>query len=81
MRSAAEIMLRMDDEIKEQAAQLAGATGLSFNQYVIRLIQADLASTTEDERESLARTRTRKVHVATETKVEYTVPKKNKNAA
>lgn len=81
MRSVAEIMLRMDEEIKEQVAQLAGAMGLSFNQYVIRLIQADLASMTDNERELLARMRTRKVHVATDAKVEYTVAKKNKKAA
>ena len=81
MRRAAEIMLRMDDEIKEQVAQLAGAMGLSFNQYVIRLIQADLASMTDDERELLARMRTRKVHVATESRETYTVTKKNKKAA
>ena len=81
MRNVAEIMLRMDDEIKEQVAQLAGAMGLSFNQYVIRLIQADLASMTDDERELLARIRTRKVHVATDAKVEYTITKKNKKAA
>ena len=81
MRSVAEIMLRMDDEIKEQVAQLAGGMGLSFNQYVIRLIQADLASMTDDERELLARMRTRKVHVATDAKVEYTITKKNKKAA
>ena len=81
MRNVAEIMLRMDDEIKEQVAQLAGAMGLSFNQYVIRLIQADLASMTDDERELLARMRTRKVHVATDAKVEYTITKKNKKAA
>ena len=81
MRNVAEIMLRMDDEIKEQVAQLAGAMGLSFNQYVLRLIQADLASMTDDERELLARMRTRKVHVATDAKAEYTIAKKNKKAA
>ena len=81
MGHVADVIVRMDDGLKEQAEQLAGAMGLSLNKYIIRLITADVSSMSDEERELLAKMKTRSVHITTESSETYNVPKKNKKAA
>ena len=81
MGHVADVIVRIDDGLKEQAEQLAGAMGLSLNKYIIRLITADVSSMSDEERELLAKMKTRSVHITTESRETYTVSKKNKKAA
>lgn len=78
MPNMAEIIVRLDDETKEQASQVAGAMGLSLNKYIERLINADISSMPAQDLDLLRRMKHRQVTALRESSTEYKVAKSKK---
>lgn len=76
MQFVADILVRLTEEQRDLAAQIAGSMGLSVNEYIRRLIQADSENLTEEELNLFSRMRQRKVRGLAETKSEYKVNRK-----